>query len=62
MGIREQRKLLNISQVDLAKKIGVTQGLVSVWESGKYLPRAEKLPLIADALGCTVDDLLRRDE
>lgn len=62
MGIKKQRELLNISQVDLAKKIGVTQGMISQWESGEFLPRAERLPMIAEVLECTVDDLLRKEE
>lgn len=62
LGIKKQRELLNISQVDLAKKIGVSQGMISQWENGDFLPRAERLPMLAKVLKCTVDDLLKEDE
>ena len=57
--IREQK---TISQVELSKKVGVSQGAISQWETGQSLPRAELLPKIAEILGCTVDELLGRDE
>ena len=47
-----------ISQLDLAKIIGVSQGAVSQWETGQSLPRAELLPKLAAALDCTIDELL----
>ena len=40
----------------------VTQGAISQWETGKSFPRAELLPKLADILGCTVDELLRKEE
>jgi len=58
MGIRRQRKLADIRQVDLAKMVGVTQGMVSQCENGDFMPRTDKLPLIALTLQCTIDDLL----
>lgn len=62
MSIKKFREAKNISQVDFARKVGVTQGMVSLWEKGDFLPRAEKLPMIAEILGCSIDDILRKDE
>lgn len=62
MSIRKQRERANISQVDLAKRVGVTQGMVSQWENEEFSPRVNKLVDIANALGCTVDDLLKKEK
>lgn len=55
------RKRAGISQVDLAKALGVTQGAVSQWEMGITSPRPSMLLRLADVFGCTVDELLRGD-
>ena len=47
-----------MSQDDLAKQLGITQGAVSQWELGNKNPRAAMLPKIAKVLNCTVDELL----
>lgn len=56
--IFELMKAKNVKLIDLAKAIGVSQGNVSDWKSGKSAPGAEKLPLIAEYFGVTVDYLL----
>jgi transcriptional regulator with XRE-family HTH domain len=59
MKISDAREMRGFTQMDLAKRMGVTQGAVSQWETGTSLPRADLLPKLADVLGCTVDELLR---
>ena len=61
MSFAEMRKRAGISQVDLAKALGVTQSAVSQWEMGVTSPRQAMLLRLADVLGCTVDELLRGD-
>lgn len=61
MSIKLKRIKALMSQKDLAKRLGVTQGLISQWETGKVHPRATMLPKLADILGCTVDELLREE-
>lgn len=51
------RKEKGITQTFLASKLGVKQNTVAQWESGKRNPPAVKLPELARALGCTVDEL-----
>ena len=51
------RKLLGMTQEDLAEKIGVSRQAVAKWEAGESLPDLEKGKLIADVLGVTLDDL-----
>ena len=56
--IREARKAKGLSQDQLAKMIGVTQGAVAQWENGLTHPSFEVLPKLAAALGVTVDELI----
>lgn len=48
--IRDARKKSGISQVDLAKRVGVSQPAVANWESGVHDPRRLMIAKIADAL------------
>ena len=56
-GIEIQRRKANISQSELAQRVGVSQANISQWEKGSALPRADKLPLLAEALNCNIEDL-----
>lgn len=56
-GIERQRKKSNITQSELAQMLGVSQANISQWETGEALPRADKLPQLAEILGCKIDDL-----
>lgn len=44
------RKVLGLSQYDLAKAIGVTSATVYYWERGRYQPSPEYIPLLAKIL------------
>lgn len=55
--IHKYRKLSGLTQDALALKLGVTFQAVSKWENGKSLPDVLLLPLLADAFGCSMDDL-----
>lgn len=50
----------NITQKQLAEHIGASQGNISDWKSGKFVPSADKLVLIADFFNVSVDYLLGR--
>lgn len=56
--IRDKRKSKGISQKELAKRIGVDQTAVSMWETGKAMPKANKLPALAKILDCSIEELL----
>lgn len=49
-----------------AKKVsdatGISTGNLSDWKSGRCLPSAEKLDVLADYLDCSVDYLLGRTD
>lgn len=57
--IRDLRKKNQISQSDLAKKLNISQSTIAMWETGKALPRTDKLPILAKIFNCSVDDLLK---
>lgn len=49
----------NMTQTQLAEKIGVTQAAVNYYISGKRTPTLELCVKIADVLGMTLDELVR---
>ena len=59
--IKEIRKARGMTQSDLAKMVGVDQSAVAQWEAGKSGPHRNKLSKLAQALGCSIDDLLREE-
>ena len=56
--IRKLRKDFNISQVMLAKELGVTKQCVSNWENDNILPSIEMLIKIAKYFNVSTDYLL----
>lgn len=56
--IKERRAKINISQEELAKKMGVAQSTVSMWETGEVTPPTKRLCELAHTLNCTVDELI----
>lgn len=59
MLIEAMRKQKRMTQTELAIAVGVTQPSISDYESGKKRPTIDTAKKLADALGCTVDDLLK---
>lgn len=58
-GIRAKRKAAGMTLQELADRTGVTGAAVGMWERGETLPSADKLPEIARALGCSIDELFQ---
>ena len=58
-GLAKRRKACGYTQQDMAEALGVERGTVSMWEIGKTWPPARLLPLIADMLLCSIDDLYK---
>lgn len=59
--IKELRLQRNITQAEFAALLGSKQNTISQWESGTRHPSSSVLPRLADALGCTIDELYERD-
>lgn len=57
MKIQEIRKAKKIKQADLAKKIGISNSLLSRYENGDMTPSKERLKAIAEALEVDVEEL-----
>ena len=58
--LKKMRLKRRLSQEDIAKKMGVTPATVCRWENGEFLPRADKLPVLAKVLKCSVSALLKK--
>ena len=56
--IAEQRKKSNLTQMQLAEKLNITDRAVSKWETGKSMPDSSIMLELCDALKITVNDLL----
>lgn len=48
-----------MTQTQVAKACGVTQGTVVGWEKGTCFPRADKIQTVAKVLGCDCETLVR---
>jgi transcriptional regulator with XRE-family HTH domain len=53
--IRRARKNAGLSQVDLARRIGVSQPAIATWESGVHDPRRVVLARLAEALSISLE-------
>lgn len=56
------RKAKNLSQEELADKIGVSRQTISRYEIGEALPDIEKCKRLAEVLDVTLDDLVSYDK
>lgn len=56
--IAECRREVNMTQVQLADRLGITNRAVSKWETGKSLPDASIMLELCDELNISVSELL----
>lgn len=56
--IRENRKRMNLSQVELARAVGMSQTIISQWEARQRVPRPTELFKLADLFGVSVESIL----
>lgn len=56
--IAQCRKARNLTQMQLAEQLGITDRAVSKWENGKALPDATIMLELCGILGISVNDLL----
>ena len=56
--IAECRKKENLTQMQLAEKLNITDRAISKWETGKSLPDSSIMLELCDVLGISVNDLL----
>lgn len=60
--IAMRRKMENMTQVQLAEKLGITDRAVSKWENGRSLPDSSVMLELCEMLKITVNDLLSGEE
>lgn len=53
-----KRKEAKLTQEELGEKIGVTGKTIHHYENGDRLPNVEDLKKLAEALNCTVNDIV----
>ena len=51
----------HISYAKLAKALNVSTGAIGAYRLGRLFPSEDKIKIIADVLGCEVDDLFNAD-
>ena len=56
--VKQLREARNMTQAELAEKIGVSSKTVSKWETAKGLPDISLLQPLAQALGISVIELM----
>ena len=56
--IAERRKMKDLTQSQLAEKLGITDRAVSKWETGRSLPDSSIMLELCEILEITVNDLL----
>lgn len=59
--IKQQRKALDMSQEEVAKRLFVTRQTISNWENGKNYPDLSMLVKISDVYQVSIDSLLKED-
>ena len=60
--IENKRKELNLTQAQLAEKLGVSNKTVSKWENGKCMPDYGVIQPLCTELGVTVSELMDGEE
>ena len=60
MKLKELREKRGLYQSQIAEAVGVSIAAVCKWETGAAEPRSDKLPVLADLIGCTIDELYGR--
>ena len=56
--LKELRLDKNMGQVELAKAIGVSKGVISLWENGLREPNMYSLILLAKFFNISIDELV----
>lgn len=60
--LTEERERAELSRQELATAARCSWYTVYGWERGKFAPSVKALAAIADALGCSIDDLFEETE
>lgn len=59
MNLKVLRVMANLTQAEVAEKLGVNQATVSGWEQGQYKPSAASVSRLAEAYGVSEAKILK---
>lgn len=59
--IKEQRKIRQLTQIDVSKATKIPQNSISAWEKDKFEPSIVNCVLLADFYDISLDELIGRD-
>ena len=62
MKIRTLRRANNLTQFELAEKVGVHRTAVTMWETGKSFPTTKTLIELARVFKVPLDELIKADK
>ena len=51
----------NLTSYQVSKETGISQAILSYWKSGRSVPKADKLKILADYFGVDIKDLLWKE-
>ncbi len=60
MGFKEARKRRNLTQKEVAEKLGTSRVTVARWECGASNPRLSTVRKLARLYSCTADELINQ--
>ena len=60
--LKIERAKLNLTQQDLADKIGVSRQTINSIEADRYVPSTELALKMSKIFGCTVNDIFSLDD
>lgn len=58
--LKEQRKAMGITQMELTEATNIPQSSISAWENGTNAPSIENCLQLADFYGISLDELVGR--
>lgn len=61
MDLKEMRKQIGLSQIEVAKKLGVDNSTYNKWELSKAEPNIDTLIKMADFFNVSIDELVGRE-
>ena len=50
--------ITNITAAEVARRMGVSEAIVSSWKHGVKMPRMDKIEILSRILGCEIDELI----
>lgn len=62
MGFKKCRLSAGLTQEEVSKILGISRTAVTMWETTDVRPKADMLLDIAEIYGCTIDELLRKED